>query len=544
MVLTKALWPLTTSRVGVMLAVGLLVSAAVASAQEVPKRWADRGALVMAPGDIRTVRVSELIRVAIGDPKVADITVISPSEVLIQAFHDGETTLILWDARGRREQTITVVDSTLNDIGGQLEQVLGDLDFTFVQVRIEGETVFLIGEVTTDEELIVLEEMAAAYGESVVSLVRVKSRPHLEVVEELPPLVSLTVKVIELSRKDVEKLGVLWNSSSVVTEESMNAGSFKDTLLRIGETVSRNQFAWTINALVTSNKGRVLAEPKLVTISGKKAKSFIGVEVPVISATSIGSGSTASVNASIDFRETGILLTMIPTVHLNDPLRRITTKVTAEVSSLDTATGLQVPVGTSSILVPGFKVRKTTTEVTTQSGQTVIIAGLLSIDDSEAVNKVPGLGNIPIIGRLFRSPIIESTELEMIVAITAEIIGDSEKQVDRSLALEEALSVAQVTASVDDPRLRYALQVQQSIARRLRYPEREKELELDGMVKLRLHLFTDGTLGRAMVSESSGIKAFDMEAIKVAEAVAPYPGFPGDLKEEDMWLEVAVIFRP
>ena len=83
------------------------------------------------------------------------------------------------------------------------------------------------------------------------------------------------------------------------------------------------------------------------------------------------------------------------------------------------------------------------------------------------------------------------------------------------------MASAEVTASVEDPTLRYALQIQQRIAKSVRYPMRESELGMSGHVKLRLHLFHDGTLGRATVSESSGIDSFDMEAVKAAESQAP-----------------------
>ncbi len=71
-----------------------------------------------------------------------------------------------------------------------------------------------------------------------------------------------------------------------------------------------------------------------------------------------------------------------------------------------------------------------------------------------------------------------------------------------------------------------------------------EELGLDGSVKLRLHLFSDGTIGRVLVSESSGIEAFDLEALKAAETAAPYPPFSSEIVEDDLWLEVPVLFRP
>lgn len=194
--------------------------------------------------------------------------------------------------------------------------------------------------------------------------------------------------------------------------------------------------------------------------------------------------------------------------------------------------------------MPGFKTRKTSTEVTTKSGETIVIAGLLQSEDSKSVSQVPGLGDMPVVGRLFRSPEVKSKNTELVIAVTPELKVDEGMEADRTFALEQALAVAEVTASVEDPRLRYALQVQDRIAKALRYPKREGELKLDGRVKLKLHLFADGTLARVMVAQSSGIEALDMEALKAAESQSPYPAFPTQMLERELWIEVPVIFRP
>jgi TonB family protein len=201
-------------------------------------------------------------------------------------------------------------------------------------------------------------------------------------------------------------------------------------------------------------------------------------------------------------------------------------------------------VGTQSILVPGFTSRKASTQVTSRSGETIVIAGLLTYKDSHAVSQVPGLGSIPVFGRLFRTPQTEESQREVIIAVTPELAADEALDADRGLALERALAVAEVTASVEDARLRYALTVQERIASALRYPQRERELNLDGTVKLKLHLFADGTLGRTAVTSSSGLEALDAEALKAAESQAPYPPFPSTVSERELWLEIPVIFRP
>ena len=493
--------------------------------------------LSLETGEIRSLSVDAVTRVAVGNPDILDVTVVSSNEILLQAKAAGTTNLLLWDRTGQHTSNVEVVDRAPQEIEAQLRSIIRDLGLPGVNVSIQDGKLFLTGEVPRQEDLDRLEQMLSAYP-GVTNLVRVPT------VATGPaggpaPLVKLAVQVIEVNRTDLEKLGVAWNQSLALTESTMPAASVSDTLLRIGQTVSRDALKATLNALVQTNRARILSEPKLVTASGKEASSFIGLEVPVIQATTIGT-QTSSVSASIEFRKTGVLLKMTPNV-LND--QTITTILEAEVSGIDTASGLSVPVGSQTILVPGFKVRKANTEVTTSSGETIFIAGLLELEDSHASSQVPALGSIPFFGRLFRSPEIKSIQRELIIAVTPELMSQAEATGDKTVAVEQALAVAEVTASVEDPTLRYALQVQDRIAKAIKYPLREKELGMSGGVKLRLHLFRDGTLGRALIAESSGIESLDLEALKAAESQAPYPPFPSVISQQDLWLELPVLFR-
>ncbi len=496
---------------------------------------------MLTPGQIQTVSVADVKRVAIGDPDVADVSLVSTRQALLKAKKMGTTNLILWESAGERQITVRVVESKPEAVAAEVTTLLRQLHLEqSVHTHIESGKVFLIGQVGSDEELAAIEQLVTTYKDTTVNLVTVTKIPPQP--ETVPPLVSLSVQVIDVDKSNLEKLGVGWTKSVALTESSMAASSVARQLLRIGETAQRSVLVASLEALVQQNKARLLAEPKLVTASGKEASSFIGVEVPIIKATSIGSAGSTSVNASIEFRQTGVLLKMTPTVRPDG--EQIMIHLTAEISGVDTSVGLSIPVGTQTIVVPGFKSREATTEVTAASGETVVIAGLLQAEDSNTMSQVPGLGSMPVVGRLFRSPQTQATQRELIITITPELLMDKGKAADKQLALEQALAVAEVTASVDDPRLRYALQIQEKISKVLRYPQREKELNMEGTVKLRIHLFADGTLGRAMVSESSGIESFDLEAVKAAESQAPYPGFPSQLTERELWLEVPIIFRP
>ncbi len=538
--------PMRTLRLlGPVLAAAISLGA-VAWAEPAPAPDADASAgaviLQMAPGEIRTLPVKELHRAAVGDPAIVDVTVISPTELMVQAKRAGASTLLYWDEAGSHTARVEVAANSPGAVEDKINRIVTELRYPSVRVKRDGDTVYLVGEVANPEEEARLAVALSAFSKDqrIVNLVAVTPAAPAPP-EAIAPLISLSVQVLELNRSDLERLGVKWSDSLSLTEQAVQDFTAHNALFWWGTSLNRSSLQATINALVEKKRARLLAEPKLVTASGKQASSFIGVEVPIINATSVGTGGSSSVNASIDFRQTGVVLKMTPTVVRDDQIKTI---VEAEVSSVDSSVGLNIPVGTQTILVPGFSVRRASTELTAASGETLLIAGLLQAEDTKTVSQVPALGSMPVIGRLFKSPEVKTTERELVIAVTPELMVDKADESDRRLAVEQALASAEVVASVEDPRLRYALAVQDRIARALHYPAREKETGMAGTVKLRLHLFADGTLGRVMVSKSSGIEALDAEAQKIAESQAPYPKFPSQLSARELWLELPVVFRP
>lgn len=498
------------------------------------------GVISLEPGEIRTLVTDAIQRVAVGDPQVVDVTLVSVKELLLKAVSTGTTNLIVWDRQGQRVWHVEVVDQKPAALEKELRRLVTDLGLSGVSVKREDEKLFLTGEAPSEEDVERLDEMLSAYRDQVTNLVA--ANPPIVPPPVPPASVKLTVQVIEMTREGKDKIGVDWMDSLTFTETTFGApaltASFPSRLhdaFRVG-SLSRTGLSAVLNLLVSSGKARILAEPKLVAASGKEASTTIGVEVPIITTTSISSGT---VSQNIEFKQTGVELKFQPTV-LPDG-HSIQLALNAKVSSIDTANAITV----SGITVPGFRVRETGTEIVTESGDAVFISGLLQDEDKKNLSQLPGLGSIPVLGVLFRSTEFTNNVTELVVIVTPELAAPHEEPLaGREQALEQSLASAEVAAAVSDPTLRYALQIQERIAGAIRYPAREAELGMSGRVKLRLHLFRDGSLGQVVVVESSGIEVFDMEALKVAETQAPYPPFPSDLVQQDLWLEIPVLFRP
>ena len=498
--------------------------------------------LSLQHGDIRSVPVRGVTRVAIGNPDIVDVTIVSVNEVLLQAKAFGTTNLILWDERGQSTAAVEVVDPTTEAIAAQLRGVIRDLDLPKVQVRREEDKIFMTGEVARQEDFDRLEQMLSAYdSKRVTNLVTLPPAPAPPPPTP-PPTVQLTVQLVEMNRDDKDKFGVDWSDSTTFTETPFSALSPTGVSLheRLDEAfrwgaLSRTGFSGVLNMLVSEGKARILAEPKLVAASGSEATATLGVEVPVITASSISSGT---VTQNIEFKQTGVELKFTPTV-LEDQ-HSIQLVVDSKVSSIDTTNAITV----SGIVVPGFKVRHAQTQLVTNSGETVLISGLLQDEERKNLSQLPGVGNIPVLGNLFRSTQFVTGKTELVIMVTPELRADVGGSEAHNFALEQALSSAELPGSVNDPILRYALQLQERVARAIRYPSREKEMGISGRVKLRLHLFRDGALDKAMISEPSGVEVFDMEALKAVESQAPYPPFPSDLPQQELWLELPVLFKP
>lgn len=386
-------------------------AAAAALAQE-------RARLSLSVGEGELVRLErEADTVFVANPAVADVQVAGPRSIFLFGAAPGRTTFFALDAEGEpiAERDIRVEPDA--------EALAGVLAARFPDARIRvtaaAGSVLLEGATSTPQEAeAVLSVAEAALGEAVPLVNRLTV--------DSPVQVNLRVRVAEVSRNVDERLGINWNAllrpGEFVFRVATGGGIFAGDPARFrippapesygtydlrfdGGDVDLNVL---IDALSREGLARTLAEPNLTAVSGETASFTAGGEFPIPIAQDDDT-------ISIEFKPFGVILNFVPTVLSSD---RIALRVAPEVSEL-------TPVGAVTVgdlQIPALTVRRVETTVELASGQSLVIGGLLQQSAREAVETIPGLGDLPVLGGLFTSTAYRSAETELIVTVTPYIV--------------------------------------------------------------------------------------------------------------------------
>jgi pilus assembly protein CpaC len=373
--------------------------------------------------------------VAIGAGEVAEAEAISPTEIMITGKGPGTTSLILWDIHGGRQFFNVTVRPNAGLSSDNLDAIRRELKTELpgqaIRVTYTNNSVFLRGTVKDLTSSARAVQIASTAGK-VVNLMDVN-------VPTADPQILLKVRFASVDRILARELGVnlfdlglgnalggvssgQFSPPSIGSSSSSSSGSgVSGTAGSASFSQEGNIFAFfpglnvgaDIHALITKNVVQVLAEPNLLATNGKEASFLAGGEFPypVVSGTSSG---TAAV--SIEFKEYGIRLNFIPTI---TPRGTIHLQVAPEVSALDYSNEATI----SGFEVPGLTVRRVNTEVELKDGQTFIIGGLLDKSLTDKFTKIPFIGDIPILGKLFQSESKTKNDTELIVLVTPEIVS-------------------------------------------------------------------------------------------------------------------------
>jgi pilus assembly protein CpaC len=375
-------------------------------------------------------------RVAVGAGDVAEAEAVSPTEIMITGKGPGATSLILWDIHGGRQFFNVTVRPNAGLSGDNLDNIRRELRTELpgqtIKVTYTNNSVFLRGTVKDLTSSARAVQIASTAGK-VVNLMDVN-------VPTADPQILLKVRFASVDRSLARDLGInLFDLGLGNALGGVSAGQFSPPLIGGSSTSSSSGagvsgstgtasfsqegsiFAYfpglnvgaDIHALITKNVVQVLAEPNLLATNGKEASFLAGGEFPypVVSGTS---GGTAAV--SIEFKEYGIRLNFIPTI---TPRGTIRLQVAPEVSALDYTNEVEI----SGFEVPGITTRRVNTEVELNDGQTFIIGGLLDKSLTDTFSKIPFLGDIPILGKLFQSQTKTKNDTELIVLVTPEVVS-------------------------------------------------------------------------------------------------------------------------
>ena len=233
---------------------------------------------------------------------------------------------------------------------------------------------------------------------------RTRDGVHLRISlpEEKRTLLTYDLKIIEISKGATTHLGIRW-PDSLSAKGVWSYGSRENTSFGI-----TSEFEARLNVLMAEGRAKILANPRLVCESGEKAEFLAGGEIPIVIIT--------PETRTVEWKTYGIILRLGP---IMDHDNRIRTQLTAEISTVDHGSG-----GSD---VPGFLTRRVTTNFSTTAGETVMLSGLLKNEMAKDVTKVPLLGQIPILGELFKSRSFRENKTELAIFITPTEVRDDGK---------------------------------------------------------------------------------------------------------------------
>lgn len=399
-------------RIGLLLAAAMLSFGSACAAEPVEVSL-NESKYMAAPG---------ITRLAVGNPAIADVQLLSSGDFLLVGKKAGTTSLIVWSDGGRRTEYTVYVAGNDRGMASAIQDAIG---YPKVHVQMIEDRVMLRGKVENQYEHDSALKIAGLYtggdGSGVIDLLEM----------EHPSQIRLEAQIIEINSDYTKNLGIQYwsqtpgsNSSSDSSTGNPNNNITVGTagLFYGGEDFSstRKHGGWlgshvanvnvTLQALINEGKARILSRPSITTMSGKTANILIGGRIPI--PVSDGNG-----NVSIDWHEYGMKLNIEPVVDSED---KITSKVHAEVSTLDYSHGVKI----DSFSVPGIATREAESEVNVRSGMTMAIGGLINSEDAKIVSKIPLLGDLPIIGRFFRHTSNTRDKREVIILITPTLVAD------------------------------------------------------------------------------------------------------------------------
>jgi pilus assembly protein CpaC len=330
----------------------------------------------------------------VADPTIADIQLPAPDRVFIYGKKPGRTTFFALRADGTQAESFNVaVTYNVDDLNRFLRAQAGDLPLEVVETPQGIVLGGVVPNAETAERVKSIVTRLAGDGNPVISNLRVSGSMQ----------VSIHVRIAEITRNVMKNLGVNWGVTA-------STGVFSFGLISSASASSRGtNITALIDALASQGLVSILAEPTLTAVSGEKASFLAGGEFP------IPISQSASNNISVEYRKYGVSLDFTPTV-LSE--RLVSLSVKPEVSDISP----EGAVSLNNIQIPALTTRRAETTVELGSGESLVIGGLIQNRFNTEIEKIPGAGDVPVLGALFRSTQFKKNESELVIIVTPYLV--------------------------------------------------------------------------------------------------------------------------
>ena len=363
---------------------------------------------------------SRIKRVSLADPAIAEAIVVSPTQVLVNGKAPGGVSLIIWDENEQSQAFEVSVDIDVLSLTEKIHEVFPSEP---VVVETSKDVVMLSGKISSAAVADKILEVVKGTTPKVTSLMEIPASPPGEIL--------LEVKFAEVDRTALQQLGINIISLpgaknvGVISTQQFSPPQLVSGSNGVGSTIGVSNLlniflfrpdinlAATIQALQQNNVLEILAEPNLLTASGKDASFLAGGEFPFPIVQGTTGGGFAGI--TVQFKEFGVRLNFTPTLMPNGLIHL---HVKPEVSALDFTNALTI----SGFLIPALSTRRVESEMDLRDGQSFAIAGLVDNRDTEQLSKIPFIGDIPVLGKLFTSRSIDKSKDELLVMVTPRIV--------------------------------------------------------------------------------------------------------------------------
>jgi len=407
----------------------LLALARTVSAQETPPP-SEGKQIIMFVGEVKILPTTRIHRIAVGNGKLFTTSVLSNNHLLLIGEAPGDSSLVIWsDEKHKTAYTVRISPRDSEDAYNSLTDLLHGIPG--IKISEVGPNVIVSG--TTSKENIERINTAVKLYPQATSLVQ-------EAAISMKKMVYMKVQIIEMKKSLEENIGLQWpgSASGPMLGLSGNFGSSRgvattnplsgslpvagkgglSTYLGITSLIQS-----TLNLAKDNGDAYTLAEPELSARSGGEAKFLAGGQIPLPATSALGAGS-------VEFKDYGIRLTIKPVADDNG---NIEAAITTEVSSVDSSVTVQG--------IPGFLTRQTESEINVHDGQTIVMSGLVNATMSKDATKVPGIADVPVLGRLFRSDDFQSGRTDLVILVTPTVVDPSStitrERIDKAMDIRE-----------------------------------------------------------------------------------------------------------